>query len=69
MKKGQDVFCIINTRATDYLTIGKRYTLVENESYSSFCIIADDGYENDFSNSRFMSAAEYRTIAINEILK
>jgi translation elongation factor P/translation initiation factor 5A len=69
LKKGQEVVCIINTRAVDVLTIGKKYTLIDDESYNSYEMLGDDGYRSEYSASRFMSSAEFRVLSINQILK
>lgn len=69
LKKGDDVFCVINTRALGVLSIGEKYTLLEDESYNSYNLRADDGYESNYSASRFMTVAEFRTLTINQILK
>lgn len=73
LSKGAVVVCIINTRASEALTIGKWYELQgdSRESDDSYLIIDDNGgsWADSYSKERFVTQSEYRTMEINNILR
>jgi hypothetical protein len=66
--KGQILICIINTRASDYLTVGNEYVVYKDSESGNVTTIDDDGDNCMYSLYRFITAADFRIMKINNII-
>lgn len=65
---GNQVICIYN-QTVEKITIGKKYTIVEFDSYMNWIrIINDEGKVKWYSIIRFLSMGEFRDNKLKELV-
>ena len=64
------VFCINNRGLEKYLTLDKKYEVIEEtEEFNWFKITNDKGRETEYDRSRFLWGARWRDRQLNKLLK